>query len=314
MDTSEPRERGRAGQALVTLAIVLALLAVVAVASRGDATFDADGDVRRPSHAAIDTLLSLYLVVMGIGAVAFLALMILHKDSRLERRRQWQQNRRRNLLALALLIGALALGLRLAEGRLGEPETPPVAPTTEAPTGMPADDLADAYDPEFALLPVLVVGALAIAAAAVFLLAERARRRALPALHEPGLAETLADVLDDSLDDLHAERDPRRAVVAAYARLERALAAYGLARRPAEAPAEYVLRILAGLDVSPGSIRRLTALFEWAKFSQHDVDASMKEQAIEALQIAREELRAAHERELAAAELALAEARERAAG
>ena len=71
-------------------------------------------------------------------------------------------------------------------------------------------------------------------------------------------------------------------------------------------------RILAGLDVSPGSVRRLTALFERAKFSQHEVDDSMKEQAIQALQIAREELRAAHERELAAAEQALAEARERA--
>ena len=37
-----------------------------------------------------------------------------------------------------------------------------------------------------------------------------------------------ADVLDETLDDLRAETDPRRAVIAAYARMERALAAFGL--------------------------------------------------------------------------------------
>ena len=39
-----------------------------------------------------------------------------------------------------------------------------------------------------------------------------------------------ADVLDESLDDLRAEPDARRAVIAAYARLERTFAASGLAR------------------------------------------------------------------------------------
>ena len=313
MDSSEPSERGRTGAALATLAAVLGLLALVAVASRGDVSLGAAGEVRRPSHIVIDTLVSLYIVVMAIGAVAFVALMVLQKDARHERRRQWRENRRRNLLALALLIGALALGLRLAEGRLSEPETPPVAPVTDTPLSTGEDDPADAYDPQFALVPVLVIAGLGLAAIVAFLLAERARRRRLTPLLEPGLAEALTDVLDESLDDLRAERDPRRAVVAAYARLERALGAYGLARRVSEAPAEYLARVLAGLDVSPGAVRRLTALFERAKFSQHEVDSTMKEQAIEALQIARQELRAAHERELAAAERALAEARERAA-
>ena len=61
---------------------------------------------------------------------------------------------------------------------------------------------------------------------------------------------TLADVLDETLDDLRAETDPRRAVIAAYARMERALAAYGLPRSPAEAPDEYLQRIFADLEVS----------------------------------------------------------------
>jgi hypothetical protein len=120
-------------------------------------------------------------------------------------------------------------------------------------------------------------------------------------------------VLDETLDDLRAEEDPRKAVIAAYARMERALAAYGLPRSPSEAPDEYLQRIFADLDVSRLSTSRLTALFSWAKFSGHDVAPEMKQEAIEALEAVREELRAAeilaeHERLTA-----LAERRERAA-
>ena len=68
---------------------------------------------------------------------------------------------------------------------------------------------------------------------------------------EESLLPALADVLDETLDDLRAERDPRRAVIAAYARMERALAAYGFPRDAAEAPDEYLERILADLEVQP---------------------------------------------------------------
>jgi hypothetical protein len=49
--------------------------------------------------------------------------------------------------------------------------------------------------------------------------------------------------------------------------MERALAAGGLPRRPSEAPFEYVERALGELETSAESARRLTDLFEWAKFS-----------------------------------------------
>ena len=50
--------------------------------------------------------------------------------------------------------------------------------------------------------------------------------------------------LDESLDDLRNDPDLRRAIVAAYARMEHALARAGLPRQPAEAPFEYVERAL----------------------------------------------------------------------
>ena len=75
--------------------------------------------------------------------------------------------------------------------------------------------------------------------------------------------------------------------------MERALASAGLARRPAEAPVEYLERALLELDASTDAVRRLTELFEWAKFSHHEPEPSMRDDAVEALVAVRDELRAA---------------------
>jgi hypothetical protein len=106
-------------------------------------------------------------------------------------------------------------------------------------------------------------------------------------------AAALSDALDESLDDLRSEPDSRRAVIAAYARMERALAAAGVPRRPAETALEYLARVLSGLlQTSAGSVMRLTELFERAEFSLHEIGPGLKDEAIEALVAVRDELRA----------------------
>jgi hypothetical protein len=105
-------------------------------------------------------------------------------------------------------------------------------------------------------------------------------------------AEAVAQIIGETLDDLHDERDPRRAVIAAYARMERTLAAHGVARRSSETPLEYLERALEELSASASSASRLTRLFEWARFSDHPVQPGMKEEAIEALEAVRAELAA----------------------
>jgi Domain of unknown function (DUF4129) len=112
-----------------------------------------------------------------------------------------------------------------------------------------------------------------------------------PPVDDP--AEAVAQIIGETLDDLHNERDPRRAVIAAYARMERALAHQGLRRRQAEAPREFLARALPAVGAGAGSVARLTALFEEAKFSPHEVDVGMKAEAIDALETLRDELRAA---------------------
>jgi hypothetical protein len=99
--------------------------------------------------------------------------------------------------------------------------------------------------------------------------------------------------VEGTLDDLRREADPRRAVIAAYAQMETALARHGLPRERSEAPFEYLARMLRELRVRAASALALTELFERARFSDHVIDAAMKNEAIDALVAVRDDLRPA---------------------
>jgi hypothetical protein len=136
----------------------------------------------------------------------------------------------------------------------------------------------------------VVVVALLVAAG---LWAARARRQARRWLRQP-FEETSAEAallaVESSLDDLLAETDPRKAVIAAYASMEVGLGRSGFPRRASEAPREFVGRALRGLAISEGAVNRLTALFEEARFSRHEVGEDMRREAIAALRAVRAEL------------------------
>jgi hypothetical protein len=122
----------------------------------------------------------------------------------------------------------------------------------------------------------------------------RTKRTAVPREREQTVAEDFAGSIGDAIDDLESEPDARRAVIAAYARMESTLGRNGLERRPSETPVEYLRRILLGLTSRGDSVVRLTSLFEQAKFSRHPIDAAMKQDAIGALREIRDDLQAAH--------------------
>lgn len=302
VDGSAIRGAGRR-PALVVL-VVLGLIAAVAVASGGSTPTGAD-DSRRPADWILDIAVSLFVVLMAFGAVLWVVLMIFTPSAISNPAKARADNRRRTIssIGVLLLLALLALGISRITGGDGLRDVG-LEPIGNPDGGGGLDD-DDPYRPQFATAPTLVTLALLTIAATAAVLAFRARR----APREPddaALAGALADVLDDTLDDIRAERDPRRAVIVAYARFERVLAWYGAPRRPAEAPDEYLERMLLDLEVPKRAVTRLTALFAMAKFSQHDVDATMKEEAIEALETTREVLRAADEREQAARAAAFA--------
>lgn len=279
--------RGSVGRFLVAAFAVLALVAVVTIAATSSTTLHSDPN-RRPAEVLLDTTFSLALVGLLASAV-FVVFIFAHRIP-------WEQPRRRGGLASLLVFAVAIILIAALDGRvrppqLREPQDRPVfAPSTNASE----DAASTAHEVHAAWLPMLVVLLLAAIGAAALYLSRRARRKPFAADRE--LVETLADVLAETLDDLRREKDPRRAVIAAYARLERALAAHGLPRRSAETQEEYVARILGQLDVGRSAVRRLTDLFTRAKFSSHDVDARMKDEAIAALERVRDELRASFAR------------------
>lgn len=300
MDANAPRRGGTGWSALALGAAVVLLVAIVAVASGGDAPTGSVG-ARRPSQGLIDLLFSLFLVVLALCAIAVPVMLSLFGRYDARRGGGRRVGAGRSLVTFVVsivLVAILVRALTRGDGDrrfpfLGDPEGDGAA------GGLPEPG----YEPQFAVWPVVGIALLAAVALGGWWLAVRGHRSLLP----PPAAtprEALADVLATTLDDLRAERDPRRAVIGAYARMERALAAAGLRRTEAEAPEEYLERVLAEVAVSPRLAGRLTALFTWARFSRHDVRPEMKDEAIEALETLQDELaadEAARELQLAGA-------------
>jgi hypothetical protein len=309
MDISGSRGRN----AFLTALGVLVALALVAISSRGSRPVGG-GDARAPAQTLLDIFFALYLLAIVAAVVLLLYLLLLRR--RLEEETGPVKRRRplETLLAFVVLAGAASLLARKLAGR--SPIAPPDAPD-QVGRGqiLPVTTGRDVvtHQPDFAWLPVTVTLALIFLALGAWWLSGRARRRARGETPDGRLAGALVVALDESLDDLRAEPDPRRAVIAAYARLERVLAAHELPRRASEAPLEYLSRVLEQLSVAASAVERLTVLFERAKFSQHAVAPEMKHEAIAALEDVRDRLLAARVLAERAREEALRAQRERAA-
>jgi len=271
---------------------LVVLLAAVAIASTGSVPAGGGG-ARRPADRFFDVLISLYLLLMIPGFAMWVYVLAVSRDGvaeaivRRKRRSRW-----RSFVTFVVPFAIFLFFLRwlTTNNDLRQRLADQIGRGQRSPGN--AVDSPGGYEPQFATGPVLVILVLVAIGAVAWYVSYRARRRRLEQFPDD-VGPALADLLDETLDDLRAEADARTAVIAAYARMERALAAYGLPRDPSEAPDEYLGRVLADLEVSRRAISRLTALFAWAKFSGHDVAPGMKDEAIAALEAVRAELRAA---------------------
>ena len=95
--------------------------------------------------------------------------------------------------------------------------------------------------------------------------------------------EPLAAAVEESLDDLRGEGDPRRAIIRCYARFERVASASGVARKPWLTPMEFMREALARLPVPRAAVPALTGLFELARFSHHPLGTPERDRALAAL-------------------------------
>jgi 4-amino-4-deoxy-L-arabinose transferase-like glycosyltransferase len=267
--------------------LTLGLLVLAAVGSRQRGWRGDGGTPREVPATIIDSAYTLVVVALCIAALALIL--------RLRRVRRWRAPRRGTswqavvFLITFTLVGAYLLSTTEVGHRLSEllgSATGTGPPRGANPAGEPASQ--GARDPQFQWW----LGGLVVAAAVGGYIWYRRSRRPRPSEHRE-LAEELEVVLTETLDDLESEPDPRRAVIRAYARMETVLAAHGLPRNASEAPLEYLARILHELRVRASSAHALTELFERAKFSQHEIDIAMKDEAIAALATVRDDLKAA---------------------
>ena len=271
-------------------ALVVPALVLVAIAARSYQPFGGEpGGERAASTVFLD---SLFTIVLVLGAA--LALILLYTRIRMPRQAKGKgSSTYSGLLAFLLIFGFAMIGgrgLLQYDRQPANEQGSAAALATEVRPGQPVPVKEPDRNPRVIWPLAVGLGALIAAVIGVAVIVERRRSRrdgrTTPELEELGRA------LDEAIDDLRRDPDPRRAVIAAYARMEQALTVYGLPRKPAEAPYEYLHRVARELEAE-GPVVALTELFEVAKFSEHSVDEGMRGRAIDALTAVRREVRAA---------------------
>ncbi|MEU4624158.1 DUF4129 domain-containing protein [Actinoplanes sp. NPDC023801] len=216
------------------------------------------------------------------------------------------------LAAVLGLLFVISLAATRSAPQLDQIE-PDATPTTRPPLLPPEPSVNPSLEntvpeaaqglPEWvgtATLVVLIVGALLMVGGLTWaLMRDYLRRRpARTGRHQPRRAAQTADdlvaALDAGLEELSdTDRDPRRAVIACWVRLEDAAAAAGTPRHPGDSPTDYVGRLLAEQRVDAAVLAALLAVYREARYATHTVDDQMRQQARSALERLRADLGAA---------------------
>lgn len=274
---------------LLAAIAVLALVAAVALASRAHVPAGHQGPSRRVDGSVVIDAFFVLAVMLGLATLVMLAFV--RGASRRGQPRSLLQELRTLGVIMTVVLAAVLLASRMRNSGIFQNGSAgrfrPFGAARPPDSRTPAAAADQPWTPGWpAIVAAAIVGALFFVVL-VRVLRERLARRAA---EDEGLEASLVRALDASLASLELEPDPRQAVIAAYARMEKVLAAHGLGRQAAEAPGEYLRRVLASLEVSGDAARRLTALFELARFSTHEIRPPMRGEAFEALRAVRDEL------------------------
>ncbi|MEE1619038.1 DUF4129 domain-containing protein [Brachybacterium sp. J153] len=149
--------------------------------------------------------------------------------------------------------------ISFSEPDFGEQEQPTANPVAQRVAG--------------SIMTVLLVLLGLVAAAAVVILLWRLRSLARPGpleAEEAGEEELTVEqaraALDDARELLGIQVDAQDAVIAAWLAVERAIAAAGVRRDPAQTTLEFVVAVLGTLDLDQGALDRLAHLYRRALF------------------------------------------------
>ena len=262
---------------------LVGMLVVVAVAAAGHSPVGGTGRPSTPTPKLVqDYMATIFLIMMPVGAFLIFWAAFLRRayaDVPLKKSSLYPGH----VPAKPLVTVAGIFVILFIAVRWGHPTYNSLGGGAAAggKSGAQTQPGQQQYEPHFQWFPVFIIGSLVVGIGGA--LAFLALRRRHVELERAPIRETLAEVLSETLDDLRREPDPRKAVIGAYAKMERTLAARGFPRHESEAPLEYLGRILGIVEGSGHSARRLTRLFERARFSPHEIDQKMKDDAIDSL-------------------------------
>jgi hypothetical protein len=300
----ETASRRRPLLAALGLAVTV-LITLVALAARSSSLQAGDG----PTNAG-PVIVIVHVIEIGGIALELLAILILIVVFRLARRRDeddddeayqepvrvhWLVRLLSNLLP-PLVLAAMIVAITRSRPVDQSLELTPIGDFGASPgSGGFAEQVVSNLG--LSWWEVLIAVVLAVLAFIAILRAFRTYRAPVSTPDEEPevLRQTsaLVSAVGAGLRDARLEPDPRRAVITAYATMERMLAAQGWPRREVEAPLEYMTRLFAERNVRADALVTLTELFELARFSHHVISPASKEHAIGALTVIDQELRSA---------------------
>ncbi len=275
------------------MAVAAVLLAVTVTGLRARGTFAHGGN--QTAAGASDVVLATVLsAAEGLAVIAFIVVLASARPQRPPKgdddddEELWRPNipwwakTAGVLLALAALVTPFAVLLTRKPRQLGP--RPPVA-------GPPKVSLGHAATSSGSNVWPLIIG-MVIAIAVVVALTLPARRkrsaRAQPK-DRTRLAALLASLAAGS-EALNAGGEPRAAIIACYAAMERGFAAAGSAPAVADTPAEVLARATRAGLIRPGPAQTLTGLFRRARYSTHPMTSADSRVAADALTQMRSDL------------------------
>lgn len=279
--------------ALVVAGAALLIAVVVAVASDGNAPSAGPSVVVDQALAA--AFFGSFTLLLVLGTWMWI-LRLRSRQPGVHRTRRprapWWQRALTWLLFLLLFAAVSSwAGNRSEKGPVGSATSITTAPSSGGGDGGGGE-----------VLPVAVVLAALVLIVSVAVVLAWARHRLIGTPVATARAEDAADglpveglqgALASSAVDLEAIDDPRRAVIAAYVRMQTELAAVGTERRSTETELEFLTRVLTRMGGDGQPARSLTELFAQARYSDHQIDETMRAEALSAVRRLQSRLTAA---------------------
>jgi hypothetical protein len=306
------------------LIAVIALLFITVWALRGylpgvEPAADRQRHSSSPAALVVDVaLLCISVAIIGLAIVSRLR----HRQERRPSPGQLPGSRgavgrpswRLSLIALAVLIAWLLLVMLLARlgvsgpGEHSAPGTPTVADPGSAPATITNPAPPQRHTPDdtgpnvvsYLIPPMLILMTLVVIGTAVMSRRQRRLATATVAGHDvaeaparPGAAESLARAAEVGLAEIgDLSREPREAIIACYAAMERELTHVpGAVPLDCDTPSEVLARAVDHHALRADSATQLVDLFEEARFSPHVMNEGHRDTAFDALRLVLADLR-----------------------